>query len=104
LDELKLLEWTLKKQRPEFFRPHATRLNMPRIEISEEQIVESLDQLSPQARRDALLRLLPAAHYLDQAIDRNRPKIEALARARGLEWNSLTEEQREALVDEILHE
>jgi hypothetical protein len=77
---------------------------MPKIDVLEDQILQSLDQLSPQGRRQALKRLLPAAAYLERAIERNRPRIEALARQCGLEWNALTEEQKEQLVDAILHE
>ena len=77
---------------------------MPKIDVSEEQIVESREHLSPQARRDALRRLLPNSGYLDRAIERNQSRIEEIARRRGLEWNALTEEQREQLVDDVLHE
>lgn len=77
---------------------------MPTIDVLEETILQSLDQLSPQARRQALRRLLPTAAYLERAVERNRPRIEALTRQRGLDWNALTEERREQLVDELLHE
>ena len=77
---------------------------MPKIDVPEKQILDSLDQLSPQARRDALRRLLPTSTYLERAVERNRPRIEAIARQRGLSWESLSEERRENLVDEILHE
>ena len=77
---------------------------MPTIDVLEETILQSLDQLSPQARRQALRRLLPTAAYLERAVERNRPRIEALARQRGLDWDALTEARREQLVDEILHE
>ncbi len=74
------------------------------LETAELQILDSLDQLSPAARREAVRRLLPSAEYLDRAIERNRPRIEALARERGLDWNVLNDEQREQLVDDLLHE
>lgn len=77
---------------------------MPTIDVPEDQILQSLDQLSPAARREAVRRLLPNAAYLERTVERNRPRIEALARQRGLDWNVLSEEQREQLVDEILHE
>jgi hypothetical protein len=32
-------------------------LNMPRINSSDQQILDSLDRLSPRGRREALLRL-----------------------------------------------
>jgi len=77
---------------------------MPKIDVPEEQIIQSLDDLSPKARRDALRRLLPKAAYLERALERNRPRVEAVARDRGLDWDALSEEQREKLVDEVLHE
>lgn len=77
---------------------------MPSLNVRENEIVQSLDQLSPQARREALKRLLPTAAYLERAIERNRPRIEALARQRGLDWNALTDDQKEQLVDELLHQ
>lgn len=77
---------------------------MPKIEVPEEQILQSLEQLSPSARKEALKRLLPAPEFLQRAVSRNRSRIETLARQRGLDWDSLTEQQRESLIDEILHE
>ncbi|MBI1899597.1 MAG: hypothetical protein HYS13_00605 [Planctomycetia bacterium] len=77
---------------------------MPQIEVPEEQILRSLDQLSPQARQEALRRLLPSADYLERAVERNRPRLESLARQRGLDWNAMSEEQRERFIDEVLHE
>jgi len=77
---------------------------MPQIDIPEKEIVQALDQLSPEAKRQALRKLLPTSSYLDQAVERNQGRIEALAKQRGLDWNSLTEAQREKLIDDILHE
>ena len=77
---------------------------MPTITLLEDQILQSLDQLSPQARHQAIKRLLPSASYLEQAIERNSPRMEALAKQRGLDWNALTEDQKQQLVDQILHE
>ena len=77
---------------------------MPTIAVLEDQLLQSLDQLSPQARRQAIKRLLPSAAYLERAVERNRPRMEALAKQRGLDWNALTEDQKEQLVDQVLHE
>ena len=77
---------------------------MPTIDIPEEQILRWLEELSPRARREAIRRLLPAADYLHRAEERYRSRIEALARERGQEWGSLSDEQREELIDVILHE
>lgn len=77
---------------------------MPAITVLEDKILQLLDQLSPQARRQAIKRLLPSAAYMERAIERNRPRIEALAKQRELDWDALTEDQKEQLIDQILHE
>ncbi len=77
---------------------------MPTIAVPEAEILQSLDQLSPQARWQAIQRLLPSAAYLERAIERNRPRMEALAKQRGLDWSALAEDQKEQLVDQLLHE
>ncbi len=77
---------------------------MPLSSTEEAQVLNRLEELSPAGRREALRRLLPSAAWLDQAVERNRPRIEAIARERGLDWAALSEEQRERLIDQILHE
>jgi hypothetical protein len=42
--------------------------------------------------------------FWDALVEENRHRILALARARGLDWDSLSDERREQLVDDILHE
>ncbi len=77
---------------------------MPQIEVNEEQIVRALDQLSPTARRTALAKLIRGYDALDRLIERNRDRIEAVCRERGVEFARLTEEEREQLIDDLLHQ
>ena len=42
--------------------------------------------------------------FLISLVDRNRPRLQALCRQRGLSLDDLTEQEREALIDQILHE
>jgi DNA anti-recombination protein RmuC len=77
---------------------------MSKIQVSEEQILRGLDQLSPAARRAALNKLISGLERLDRLVDQNRDRIEAICQTRGLNFSRLTEEEREALVDTILHE
>ncbi|MBL8848120.1 MAG: hypothetical protein JNG89_00465 [Planctomycetaceae bacterium] len=77
---------------------------MPQIDVPEQQILESLDQLSPSARKEAIRRLLPGSQFLDRAIESFGPRLEAIARQRGLNWSTLSDEAREQLIDELLHE
>lgn len=77
---------------------------MPRIDVTEEQILDSLDRLSPEGRREAVLRLVAGALTLERTVDSLQPRLIAMATQRGLEWARLSDEERERLVDNILHE
>lgn len=77
---------------------------MPWIEVSDEQILKSLDRLSPEGRRQAVLRLIAGANVLDRTIDKFQPRLIELVEERGLNWAQLSDEERERLVDDILHE
>jgi len=77
---------------------------VPQIEVSEQQIVDALDRLSPKGRREAVRRLIAGASALDRTIDALQARIVALAKERSLDWTKLSDEERERLVDEILHE
>ena len=77
---------------------------MPKIDVAEEQILDSLAELSPKSRREAFRRLLPNAEYIERAIERNSPRIRRIAKERGLEWDALKEDERQQFVDQLLHE
>lgn len=77
---------------------------MPQIEVSEQQIVDALDRLSPKGRREAVRRLIAGASVLDRTIETLQPRLAEIARQRGVDWAKLSDEERERLVDEILHE
>lgn len=77
---------------------------MPQIDVSEKQILDALDRLSPKGRREAVRRLIAGASVLDRTIDILQPRIIEIARQRGLDWAKLSDEERERLVDDILHE
>jgi len=77
---------------------------VPQIEVSEQQIVDALDRLSPKGRREAVRRLIVGASVLDRTVDALQPRLAEIAKQRGLDWAKLSDEERERLVDEILHE
>ena len=77
---------------------------MPQIDLNEEQVFRALDQLSPTARRLALAKLIPGYDALDRLVERNRGRVEAVCRERGLDFARMTEEERERLIDELLHQ
>ncbi len=77
---------------------------MPQIDASEQQILDALDRLSAKGRGEAVRRLIAGASLLDRTIDTLQPRIAEVARERGLDWAKLSDEEREGLVDDILHE
>jgi hypothetical protein len=79
-------------------------LNMPQIDGSDKQILDSLDRLSPERRREAVLRLIAGASALDRIVESFEPGIVEMAKERGLDWAQLSDEEREHLVDDVLHE
>jgi hypothetical protein len=52
---------------------------------ADEQVLRSLDRLSPQGRRQALLRLIAGAEALDRTTDKLQPTITEIAERRGLD-------------------
>jgi hypothetical protein len=77
---------------------------VPQIDDSELQILDALERLSPAGRREAVRRLVAGASTLDRITDTLQPCIVEVARQRGLDWIGLSDEEREHLVDDILHE
>lgn len=76
----------------------------PALPRADANILRRLSDLTPRGRQEAIRRLLPSTAWLDRQIAENEPWIIALARERGLHWATLSEAERERLVDDILHE
>ena len=64
---------------------------MPQIDVSEQQILDALDRLSPKGRREAARRLSASASVLDRAMENLQPRVAELARQRGLDWAKLSD-------------
>ncbi|MCS6919149.1 MAG: hypothetical protein NZM28_05225 [Fimbriimonadales bacterium] len=78
---------------------------MPVLEISTEQIARLVEQLPPEEQRRLLLQLGASARLrMEQHRDQAEQRLRALAAERGLNWDTLTEEQRIELVSEWLDE
>ena len=74
------------------------------INLPESQVVEWVRQLSPEAKLDILRFLVPKLDELEALVDYGSQRMRGLAAARGIDWDGLTENEREHLVDELLHE
>ncbi len=78
---------------------------MPELKVSEAQVIELARQLSPSGKRKILQTLIAvdAAHF-EKLVDYGESKARQVAAARGLNWDTLSETQRDQLIDELLHE
>ena len=78
---------------------------MATLSLTDEQVVQLVKQLPPQSKRRVLTDLTAERDQWWQLTARDGEKdMRRLATARGLDWDTMTEAQREAFVDGILHE
>jgi hypothetical protein len=74
------------------------------LTVPESQVIEWVRQLSPEAKLDVLRILVPKLEELEALVDYGSQRMRDLAADRDIDWDSLTEGERERLVDELLHE
>jgi hypothetical protein len=83
-----------------------TEVNMGRVtlEIPESQVVEWVQQISPTAKQEVLRTLIPRLDAFEALVDYGERRMRALCAERGLDWDSLAEDERERWIDQLLHE
>jgi len=74
------------------------------LEIPEAQIVGWVRRLSPESKRKLLTALLPDLDRWEAAMGYGDQRVREICAQRGLDWDRLTEQEREQLVDTLLHE
>ncbi|MFQ6057597.1 MAG: hypothetical protein ACE5MB_01795 [Anaerolineae bacterium] len=74
------------------------------LPVHESQVIELARQLSPEGRRAVLRALIPDLDQFEALVDYGDERIRALCAERGIDWDSLSEEKREQLIDDLLHE
>lgn len=78
---------------------------MPTLELTDEQVVALIKQLPPERKRAALLALAEDARTRREArLKYAESQLRRLCAQRGLDWDAMSEEEREAFVDDLIHE
>ncbi len=78
---------------------------MPTLELTDEQVVELVKQLPPERQRAALLALAEGAtQSREQRMKYAEEQLRRACAERGLDWDKMSEDQREAFVDDLGHE
>ncbi|MSS72918.1 MAG: hypothetical protein EXS64_15715 [Candidatus Latescibacteria bacterium] len=78
---------------------------MPILELSDEQVIELVRQLPPDRKRAALMALAEDAHTERAArMEYAESQLRRLCSERGLNWDAMSEDEREAFIDDLIHE
>jgi len=78
---------------------------MPTLQLNESQVVDLVRQLPPNQQRRALAVLAEGAgQFRDERRQLAEARLAALAAARGLDWQSMNDADRAAMIDELVHE
>jgi len=77
---------------------------MPTLELSATQVVELVRQLGPEQKRAALFALAEeACEQREARIDHAEGQLRRLCTERGLDWDTMSEDEREELTDDLVH-
>jgi hypothetical protein len=75
------------------------------VELTTDQVVGFVQQMPAEERRALLLAIAEqAATNREARIDRAEAQLQRLCADRGLDWNAMTETERENFVDDLIHE
>lgn len=78
---------------------------MPKLELTDQQIVDLVKQLPPERKREALLALAQdAAARRDERMKNGEAQIRRACAERGLDWDKMSDDEREAFFDDLVHE
>ena len=78
---------------------------MATLSLTDEQVVQLVKQLPPQGKQRVLMDLTAERDQWWQTAAREGEKdMRRLAAARGFDWDAMSEAQREAFVDDLLHQ
>jgi len=78
---------------------------MPFLELSDSQVMELVKQLPPERQRAALLALAAgAAQRREERMQYAEGQLRRVSAERGLEWDEMSEDQREEFIDDLLHQ
>ena len=78
---------------------------MASVELTTKQVIDLVRQLPPDRKREVLFVLASESQSRSEArIAHAEDRLRRLCSERGLNWDAMTDEQREALVDDLIHE
>ena len=78
---------------------------MPNLTLSNEQVIELVKQL-PEAQQQELFRFLIQRQWgnMEAITDYGSQQAKIVVAERGYDWDTMTEEEKEEFIDNIVHE
>lgn len=78
---------------------------MPTLELTNEQVIQLVKQLPPDQQEVLLQHLLTSVWGTWEELSRyGAARVRQVAAQRGLDWDAMSEEEREAFIDDLVHE
>jgi len=78
---------------------------MVTLTLSDKQVIELVRQLAPDSKQAVLDALIGERElWWDMTVAQGEDKLRKLASERGLDWDKMSENEREDFVDNLLHE
>lgn len=75
------------------------------IKLSDEQVLELVDQLPPERKNELFSRLARETWPAwAEVVTKVEPQARRLAAERGLNWDALSDEERISLADDLVHD
>ena len=74
------------------------------LRISERQLVRLVKKMSPAGKLEVLRALMPGYERVEEMWEYGAERMRVLAAERELNWDLLNEDEREQLIDDMLHE
>jgi hypothetical protein len=78
---------------------------MPILQLTNEQVLDLVKQLSPDQQEEIFKTLLVQQWGEWEALSRyGTERVRRVAAQRGYDWDAMTEDEREAFIDTLVHE
>ena len=75
------------------------------LTLTTEQAITLLEQLPPRKKREVLIKLSEQSHAAhEEQLRYGDSKVRELCTKRGLDWDAMSEQEREDFIDDIVHE
>jgi len=74
------------------------------LQVPESQVIQWVHQLSPTGKQAVLKSLIPDMDEWENVVEYGEQRMRELCALRGLSWDSLSDDERQRLVDQLLHE